>query len=1099
MPTKFFLLCIFLFFFIDLPATNAENHNDAIIQLREINREKPVPGILINPRGVSTSENGTIVSVALRLKTRPIAEIVLGCTSSNLQEGIVEDKELIFNPENWNQTQLIRVKGVDDHRIDGDQHYFLMINVSSHGDLEYDRLPDQPVTMVNKDNDKAGFIIQTVKSTTTETGESAGYMIRLTSKPSSDVIIPVSSTNIREGIPEVEIIRLTPENWDIKQSVSIEGKDDNISDGPVVYEITHGEAMSDDLEYHGKKVPAVTLTNLDNDTAGIESVVQSRLINENNGNSYIYINLSSQPMDEVIVTATSSDLSEADVNPSHLVFDTENWINRQKIRVIAREDMIDDDDQEFTITLSAHKSRDMGYASIPGQVIRMINKDKDRAGLVIVKYETNTSENGKHGKIGIKLNSQPCAKVQLYFESENQKEGRLLLNELTFTDKDWFQEKIITAVGVDDKKSDGNRPYTITISSPDTLDLKYSKLQPVHILMVNLDNEEAGFTVTKNGDLTREDGETVLLSFVLNAQPDASVKIGLISSNLKEATIQPFFLVFEPSNWNTPQIAIVTGQADDSVDGDKPFTIEISIESTDKKFTTKPTKINLTNIDTNSYRLLVNILENKTSEVGGKARFMVNLNARPDRQLQIDFRSSDSTEGIPVPSHILFNRNNWSIPQIVEITGMDDDVKDGDVSYQIEASVKSSEESIFADLEPVNIGVINIDNDEEGVSVRPINSSTSEDGEIGKFAIRLNSAPTSSVVFIFACSDPTECEMVDYHAAFFPENWDKEQIISVKGLKDQTVDGDQGFYVSSLGAISRDSNYSRFPFKRMKFTNRDKDRAGFSIAELKSQSSEDGDVASFVLRLTSIPESMVKLEMASSDESEGDIFTPHMVFTRENWNDGYLVEVIGKEDEIMDGDRDFNVIFAPAESKDSQYNGLHPETIQITNRDSMRLTLGLTLTWLMLQEELKTSIDDSTATGLTAGYVISRDLDLDLHYLQALGTGSRTVNKYSLSNPMEYTLVYSALSLGGKYTFMKSVFNIYAKTGLDVSFWELQSNNKLTRVKKSDSGTSMGTYVGIGCDITLFGFIFMAVDGSYHYLTRGLGNTQFTLSLKYPI
>ncbi|MBU2510625.1 hypothetical protein KJ966_04785 [bacterium] len=1099
MQIRFFLLCIFLFYTTDFTLFGAENRKDAISQIKEIKQENLAPGIIIEPPVDSTNENGRRVLIPVNLRIEPIAEIILICESSNPLEGVVENNRLLFNSANWNQTQYLSVKGIDDNSVDGDQTFAVKIEVTSSKDMGYARLPIQQIQIVNKDNDKAGFIVKTVKSITKEAGDKAAYTIRLTSKPVADVIIPIFSNNKREGIPGVDKLRITSENWDKEQLVSVSGKDDNIKDGSVTYKIVHGAAFSDDLEYRGKKPDDVSLINHDNDSAGIDFTVSNNITSEKGEESHININLNSEPVGEVLITATVSDLSEANVTPTQLVVNSRDWNVRQKFRIIPRDDLIDDDDQAYTITLSTRKSADKVYSSLSDQEIRMLNRDNDEANLVIVKYEDNTTESGKSGKIGIKLNSQPRSTVWLRLQSSNPQEGRLLLNELVFSENDWYQEKMVTVVGVDDKQADGSQVYSIIITPSAGSDAKFASLQPTHIRMTNTDNEEVGVTIKKSRESTSEDGETVFLSFALNVQPDFPVTIKLFSSDINEAMVQPAQLIFHPSNWNIPQIAVVTGQADGMVDGDKPYFISTSIDSEDKKITSNPPKIKLINIDTNSYSILVNSQADKTDEAGGVVSLAVRLNAQPTGQLQIEIESSDLTEGIPIPSQILFNRNNWNILQHVDIKGIDDDIKDGDIPYQIRLVVKNQEESGFESLMPVIIPIINTDNDNEGVTIRPINQFTSEDGETGKFAIKLNSEPTSSVIFIFTCSDVTECEMIDYHAAFFPNNWNKEQIISIKGVEDYTVDGDQEFYVSSLGAISKDTNYNKYPFRQIKFINRDKNRAGFSLGELKNRASEDGDSASFSLRLTSTPQSEVRLRMESSDESEGEIFPPYLVFTRENWNEDHPVTVIGKKDDIKDGDQDFDIIFPPAESEDSNYSGLFPEPLRITNRDSMRLALGLTLTQLKIQGELKNSIDDSTVIGLTAGYVMTRNIDFDLVYLQSNNTGSRTVNKYNLSNPMEYTLNYSALSLGGKYSFLKSLFSLYSKAGLDISFWELQSTNKLTRAEESNSGTSLGAYVGIGSDITFFGLILAGIDGSYHYMTRGLGNIQFTLSLKYPI
>ncbi|MFM7425056.1 MAG: calcium-binding protein, partial [Elainella sp.] len=53
---------------------------------------------------------------------------------------------------------------------------------------------------------------------------------------------------------------------------------------------------------------------------------------------------------------------------------------------------------------------------------------------------------------------------------------------------------------------------------------------------------------------------------------------------------------------------------------------------------------------------------------------------------------------------------NWNQPQLLTVTGVDDAADDGDVGYSILTSFSSSD-SLYAVNEPVDIALINIDND----------------------------------------------------------------------------------------------------------------------------------------------------------------------------------------------------------------------------------------------------------------------------------------------------------------------------------------------------------------------------------------------------
>ena len=78
-----------------------------------------------------------------------------------------------------------------------------------------------------------------------------------------------------------------------------------------------------------------------------------------------------------------------------------------------------------------------------------------------------------------------------------------------------------------------------------------------------LDDDTAGITVSPaSGLVTSESGTSASLSVVLTSQPTANVTITLASSDTTEGTVSPAMLVFTSANWNTAQLASVTGVND---------------------------------------------------------------------------------------------------------------------------------------------------------------------------------------------------------------------------------------------------------------------------------------------------------------------------------------------------------------------------------------------------------------------------------------------------------------------------------------------------------------------------------------------------------
>ena len=100
---------------------------------------------------------------------------------------------------------------------------------------------------------------------TTEGGGVATFAVKLDSEPMSDVIIPLRSSEPREGVADTAALEFTPENWAAAQEVTVTGVNDREEDGPKPYVIALESVESRDRFYDGLNPDDVSVTNQDND------------------------------------------------------------------------------------------------------------------------------------------------------------------------------------------------------------------------------------------------------------------------------------------------------------------------------------------------------------------------------------------------------------------------------------------------------------------------------------------------------------------------------------------------------------------------------------------------------------------------------------------------------------------------------------------------------------------------------------------------------------------------------------------------------------------------------------------------------------------
>ncbi len=257
-------------------------------------------------------------------------------------------------------------------------------------------------------------------------------------------------------------------------------------------------------------------------------------------------------------------------------------------------------------------------------------------------------------------------------------------------------------------------PQTITINNAEFIDLPDKNCQVgVSISAVSGNTTEAGGTATFTVVLDEEvpAGETVNLT-------------GINSSDTTEGTVAPTSLTFTSANWNTPQTVTITGVDDNIVDGDISYNVTTTnnlvfwpanyINGGNNNSPNDINTLTLLNIDNDNATtpgITISTSNATTTEAGGTATFTVVLDSQPNADVNIGLSSSDTTEGTVAPTSLTFTSANWNTPQTVTITGVDDNIVDGDISYSIVTNQSTSTDTNYNGIDPVDVSVINTDND----------------------------------------------------------------------------------------------------------------------------------------------------------------------------------------------------------------------------------------------------------------------------------------------------------------------------------------------------------------------------------------------------
>ncbi len=290
-------------------------------------------------------------------------------------------------------------------------------------------------------------------------------MVLLTSQPTADVRIPLSSNDPGEGTINLNSLTFTPGNWDTPRIVTIRGVDDDVDDGNQNYFVITAAAISGDPLYNGRNPANVGVTNIDDDTAGISVSAISGNTTEAGGTADFSVVLDSQPTANVLIGLSGSDPGEGSVPPGPLTFTPANWDAPQTVTVTGVDDFVDDGDQAYLILTSA-SSGDPLYAAIDPADVAATNLDDDGVGVTVTPANGPTNEAGAGTDFSFVLDSQPLNDVSISFSSSDPTEGSINAGTITFTPANWNQPQTIAnlVIGVDDDVDDGDQSYVVNLS-----------------------------------------------------------------------------------------------------------------------------------------------------------------------------------------------------------------------------------------------------------------------------------------------------------------------------------------------------------------------------------------------------------------------------------------------------------------------------------------------------------------------------------------------------------------------------------------------------------------------------------------------------------
>ncbi|MBI1314162.1 hypothetical protein GC176_22945 [bacterium] len=709
--------------------------------------------------------------------------------------------------------------------------------------------------------------------------------------------------------------------------------------------------------------------------------------------------LDSQPEagTQVVLTVTANDTTEVSVT-SPLTFDENNWNVPQTVTVTGVNDFFDEGDIASTITVAIDLANTTSAtyvdpnqtappAFVSSQDVDVVTLDDDTAGVSINEFDGVTvAETGTTDTFQITLDAQPLPGtiVVVTFMSGDTGEATVAPASFTFNTNNWLIPRTITVTGVDDLFDDGSIVSQITVAVDDgaTTDPAFqdsAKTPDQFVNVTTTDDDTADFTINlldavPNGPLTVSESGSVSDSFtvVLTARPvpGTQVVFSITPTDASEVSVTPS-LTFDTNNWNVPQTVNVAGLDDFYDDGDLTTAVTVAIDTanTDAPAFLDPEQgappamvasqtVNVTTVDDDTAGFTIDLLDAApngpltVSEDGTQTdSFTVVLKAQPLPGTQVVFNivPTDATEGQTSTPTLTFDTNNWNMPQTALISGVDDPFVDGNILTNFTVSIASAMTTDPAFNDPTktpaqNVAFTNVDDEVAEFDIVESGGASlvAESGTSDTFTVVLRDQPLTNVTLSVTSTDTGEVSVDKPILTFTPSNWNMPQTVTVTGVDEPTVDGDQTIPVR-VAVIPASSHvlFHMLPPKDVNVTVTDNDVPSFSVTEPIDGSfpvttvSESRSSDTLAVVLGAQPETDVVFTVSISDPTEATLNTMQLRFTFANWNQPQQIVVTGVDDLIVDGAQISTLTVAVDQAQTNDFfDGLATQMFDVTTLDN---------------------------------------------------------------------------------------------------------------------------------------------------------------------
>ncbi|HIA00989.1 MAG TPA: hypothetical protein EYN66_03630, partial [Myxococcales bacterium] len=718
--------------------------------------------LILSPANLVLNE-GDSADIQVSLAYAPLVSATVNIASSDATSVSASQSTLTFTNANYNTPQALSVLAEQDNDIAND---------TATIDFEVPGAAIASAVVTVSDDDVQVIVTSTTSIEVVEGLESI-IAVSLAYVPTTTMTVDVSSSNGSIFTASPSTLTFTPSAFGAAQNVVLTGQEDTNAANEFAVLTLSSAGLSDSNV-------AVTVIDLD-----IQRLVLSatRVDVTEGGSGSFSVNLSHIPSVNVTVNLSSADGSITTVSPSSLTFAPSNATTPQTITVQAPEDS-NVADASTTITVSAN--------GIADAIVNAHVTDDD-AQEVILSASILALNEGESGQVSLSLAYAPSSPFSVTVSSADPGAATVSPQTLTFTAGNYATTQSISITAVNDGDlADEN--VTLTVAATGLVD---------QTLALTISDDDVQSLILTQSDLSMNEGGISTVGVRLGFAPSADVTVSISNSDSGAVSVNASNLTFTSANYSTVQDIQITALQDlDSDDEDLILTLTESTSSASNSVT-----VNIVDDEVQAIVVSPGLV---VLDEGSTGSFTVVLAHDPTGSVTVGLVSAVSAAATVTPSTLSFDSSNYTSPQTVVITGLEDNDTVMELVDIDLIAPNISSETVTAQIN---------DNDQQDLVVSAAAITVNEDAT-SSFTVALAYEPVGTRTVNIA-SNAAGVSVVPQTLTFTAGNYAQVQTVSLIANADNNIANE-----SALLTISSDN----VPAKQVAVTVLDDDQLSIVLS-----------------------------------------------------------------------------------------------------------------------------------------------------------------------------------------------------------------------------------------------------------------------------